>query len=189
MLAIRREDFCWPGTEAEAYADSPLPLGGTGQTISAPHMVAMMLEALKLRPGDRVLEVGAGSGYNAACMTHMVGKKGKVLSVELRPDLAEFARKNVKRAGCVDVLQVMQGDGSRGWPQGVSAELYDRITLTAATRNVAMELVAQVRIGGIILAPLGDHWVQLLTRLVKGKDGLMEREVLCECVFVPLLTP
>src|SRR5271157_1070094 len=95
FMSVKRELFVWPGTEEQAYFDMPLALGDTGQTISAPHMVVIMLEALRPKPGDVILEVGTGSGYNAALLAEMVappdGRRGKVVSLERVPQLLDFA--------------------------------------------------------------------------------------------------
>src|SRR3989442_203426 len=116
ILSSPRELFVWEGYRDEAYADWPLPLGRTGQTISAPHMVVMMLEELDLRAGMKVLEIGSGSGWNAACIASIVGARGRGGSVELVEGLVEFARRNIAPAGLEKTVEDHQADGSKGWP-------------------------------------------------------------------------
>ncbi|HLQ03759.1 MAG TPA: hypothetical protein VK114_03075, partial [Nitrososphaerales archaeon] len=106
ILSSPRELFVWDGYRDEAYVDWPLPLGRTGQTISAPHMVTMMLEELDLRAGMRVLEIGSGSGWNAACIASIVGDRGRVVSVELIEELVEFATRNIRRAGLEKIVEI-----------------------------------------------------------------------------------
>src|SRR5207244_13290341 len=99
MLSTPRELFVWDGYRDEAYVDWPLPLGRTGQTISAPHMVVMMLEELELRAGMKVLEIGSGSGWTAACLDSIVGARGRVVSVDLIEMVVDFATRNIGRGG------------------------------------------------------------------------------------------
>lgn len=172
-----------PGREAVAYEDHPVAIGG-GQTISAPHMVAMMAEALDTRPGHRVLEVGAGSGYHAAVVAELVMPHGHVLSVERFEDLATQARKNLHHAGYgPERVEVVVGDGSLGWPGRAP---FDRIYLTCAAPRVPPPLLDQLAPDGILLAPVGDERQQDLLRVEKGPDGVREKS-LGACVFVPLV--
>jgi len=186
ILSVPRELFVWEGYENMAYADSPLPLGSTGQTISAPHMVAIMLEELDLEEGHTVLEVGCGSGYNAACISRIVGSRGRVVSVELNGELVQFSRRNLSRAGITNV-EVEQGDGSLGFPPMSGEEMYDRIAVTAAARRLPEQFVKQLKKGGLILIPLGEGPVQVLTKVRKGSDGRLSFRSVCDCVFVPLI--
>jgi len=186
MLRVPRELFVWPGTEDRAYDDVPLPLGGTGQTISAPHMVAIMLEELGVREGDSVLEVGSGSGYNAALLAELAGREGSVVSVERLPGLVEFARRNLARAGYADRVSVVLGDGSIGYPPRLARPLYDRIVVTASAPRIPHYLQAQLREGGVLLIPIGPPGYQVLTR-VRRVGGSFHREELMGCVFVPLV--
>jgi protein-L-isoaspartate(D-aspartate) O-methyltransferase len=186
MLRVPRELFVWPGTEHRAYEDVPLPLGDTGQTISAPHMVAIMLEALEVEPGNHVLEIGTGSGYNAALLAELVGRDGNVVSVERLPELVEFARSNLKRAGYLDRVEVVLGDGSLGYPPRYEGPLYDRVTITASAPRLPRYPMAQLRDGGILLVPLGPPGYQVLTR-VRRRGNSYSSEELLGCVFVPLV--
>ena len=187
MLSVPRELFVWEDYRDRAYIDAPLPLGRTGQTISAPHMVAMMLEELDLRKGLRVLEIGCGSGYNAACLAKIVGSAGRVVSLEVRDDLVESARKNLASSGLSEMVEIHSADGTCGWPVGSEDELYDRIVITAAARAIPPLLTRELRRGGILLVPLGEAPVQQLTKLRKSERGELTRKVICDCVFVPLI--
>ena len=190
FLSVPREGFVWPGSEGEAYLDMPLRLGDTGQTISAPHMVVIMLEALMLKPGQLVLEVGTGSGYNAALSYEMVAPegdiRGKVVSLERVPDLVDFARINLKRAGYSDEVEVVLSDGTLGYPSG-SKELYDRIVVTAAAPRIPRALKEQLKRGGVLLVPRGPFGYQKLIRVVRADIDRYSEEDLGGCVFVPLV--
>jgi protein-L-isoaspartate(D-aspartate) O-methyltransferase len=181
MRAVPREDFVPPGARKYAWEDHPLPIG-FGQTISAPHMYAIMLEAAQIREGDRVLEVGAGSGYGAALLSFLAGKKGRVVSVELVPELAKFADANVRKAGLE--AEVVAGDGAAGHGKGAP---YDRILVTAACGKVPPALVAQLKRGGRMLVPVGSIFQELM--LIE-KTGAGEKVTpLLPVQFVPLLSP
>jgi len=116
MLKVPREEFVWPDYRARAYEDSPLPLGKTGQTISAPHMVALMLEEMELQSEQSVLEIGTGSGYNISLIAEIVGNSGRIITVELDKSLAEFALNNLERTGYYNYVEVINADGSMGLP-------------------------------------------------------------------------
>lgn len=174
---IPREGFVGDSWRDYAYSDQPLDIG-SGQTISAPHMVAIMTELIKPEKSHLVLEIGAGSGYQAAILSRLVKK---VYSIELEHELAGLARENLKRAGIRNV-EVIQGDGSLGIP-GKSP--FDRIVVTCGSDKVYPAWREQAREGGIILSPVdeGDH--QRLMILRKGKGGFSAKKGL-SCVFVPL---
>ncbi len=182
METVPREHFV-PRTQRDAaYYDSPLSIG-EGQTISAPHMVAIMLEALDLREGHRVLEVGGGSGYHAALAAAVVGPEGEVYSVERLSRLAERARANLKAAGYEDEVTVIVGDGSLGWP---AKSPYDRIFVSCGAPQVPPPLLDQLGPGGKLLIPVGGRWAQRLLRFDRQKRGFKERDF-GGCVFVPLI--
>jgi protein-L-isoaspartate(D-aspartate) O-methyltransferase len=149
-------------------------------------MVALMLEELQLLPGQRVLEVGCGSGYNAACIATMLGQTGRLISLEVNQELVEFARANVAKLGLETRIEIHQADGSLGWPPREKREHYDRIAVTAATPEIPKSLVEQLTREGILLVPLGGAPVQVLTRVKKDSDGKIQTESVCDCVFVPL---
>lgn len=177
---VKREDFIEPDFSSSAYVDTPLPIPG-GQTTSAPHMYAIMLELARLKGGEKILEVGTGSGYNAALMAEMAGKKGKIISIEFDPYLTKFAKKNLEKGEYNNVI-VLEGDGSKGYKKG---KPYDLIIVTCATPEIYREWKDQLKTGGIILAPLGSGYWQELVLLRKTRNGLAE-EKHGGCVFVPL---
>lgn len=180
ILAIKREEFVPANMKKYAYSDTPLEIG-YGQTISAPHMVALMCEELELDKGMKVLEVGAGSGYHAAVISKIVGDEGRVYTIERVPELVEFARKNLQKAGITNV-EVIEGDGSLGLPEYAP---FDRILVTCSAPDIPRPLIEQLKDGGIILIPIG----RTLSILVKGikRGGRLERKNICECAFVPLI--
>ncbi len=187
LLSVPREEFVPEAYRDMAYNDHPLPIG-YGQTISAIHMVAIMTEALDPEPGDKVLEVGTGSGYQAAVLAEIVGKmdpsrRGHVYTIERIPELAEFARKNLERTGYSEYVAVIVGDGTLGYPDEAP---YDRIIVTAASPDIPEPLIEQLKDGGRIVIPVGDLWFQRLV-IADKKDGELVRRYGIECVFVPLV--
>jgi len=164
----------------EAYVDTPLPIGH-GQTISAPHMVAIMCELLDLKEGDKVLEVGTGCGYHAAVVAEIVGKKSKVVSIEYIPELAERARTILKALG-YDNVEVIVGDGSKGYENEAP---YDKIYVTAAAPDIPKPLVDQLKPGGKMVIPVGDS-VQWLIIVEKDKEGNVRKRNWGSVRFVPL---
>lgn len=165
MRAIPRHEFVPPDRRGSAYADRPLPIGN-GQTISAPHMVAIMTDVLAPAPGERILEIGTGCGYHAAVTAEVVGAEN-VYSVEYHGDLAEDARRVLEDIGYGEA-SVRIGDGREGWPKHAP---YDAVYLTCAPADFPDRLVEQVKEGGRILGPLGTG----RQRLVLGRkqdDGL-----------------
>lgn len=193
FLKVPRELFVWPGFEEEAYFDSPLPLGNTGQTISAPHMCAYLIEELELKPGQIVLEIGSGSGYQAALIAECIASSeikkdmwGHIYTIEINRELVDFAKKNLKECGYEDKIDVIWGDGSLGWPPLNKEERYDRILLTAAAPEIPSPLIKQLRKGGILIAPLGRGFFQDLIKLVKQEDGTVIKKYLIKVAFVPL---
>lgn len=180
---VPRHLFVPKGHRKEAYADKPLRIG-EGQTISAPHMVAIMLEAADLGPGQRVLEVGTGSGYHAACTWTLIAPDGRLFTVERHRSLAEEAAANLKAAGFGEGIEVRVGDGTRGLPD---AAPFDRVYVTAAAPEVPGPLTEQLSPdGGVLLVPVGDRSHQRLLRVHRTGDGF-RREDLGGCAFVPLM--
>jgi protein-L-isoaspartate(D-aspartate) O-methyltransferase len=177
LRAVPRHEFVPDGNRRRAYEDTPLPIG-TGQTISAPHMVAIMTDLLALDAGDRVLEIGTGCGYHAAVVSEIVGP-GNVYSVEYHADLARESRERLARLG-YDV-HVRQGDGHEGWPEHAP---YDGAYLTCAPQTVPEAIVEQVRTGGRVVAPEGKR-VQTLVVLRPTGRGV-ERETHGRVRFVPM---
>ena len=182
MERVPRHEFLPSELRDQAYVDSPLPIG-MGQTISAPHMVGIMLQALELRPGHNVLEIGAGSGYHAALMGEMVRPGGKVYTVERLESLGRKAAEAIERLSYDDVVEVVIADGSMGLPEHAP---YDRITVAAAAPEVPRPLEEQLADGGRMLVPVGGYGYQDLTLVTRQGDRL-ERTGLGSVVFVPLI--
>ncbi|MGC2333125.1 MAG: protein-L-isoaspartate(D-aspartate) O-methyltransferase [Candidatus Acidiferrales bacterium] len=178
MEAVPRHLFVPAEWTRGAYADEPLPIG-QGQTISQPFMVAAMAEALSLAGHERVLEVGCGSGYQAAVLSRL---SREVIAVERQPGLAASARERLGRLGYANVI-VEDGDGSVGWPASAP---YDAILVTAAAPEVPRPLIDQLAEGGRLVIPVGGSKHQELLRIVKRGDRTIENS-LCSCRFVPLL--
>ena len=181
MLRVPRHLFVPPNVRGEAYVDTPLPIE-SGQTISAPHMVAIMCDLLDLREGLKVLEVGTGSGYNAAVMAELVGSTGHVYSVERMAPLAEFAKKNLKDVGYTNVT-VMLEDGSGG---DLDHSPYDRICVTCAAPDIPQPLIEQLKPGGLMVIPVGTSFQQLYL-VKKDLDGTVHKETKGGVIFVPLI--
>ncbi|MGD0403547.1 MAG: protein-L-isoaspartate(D-aspartate) O-methyltransferase [Candidatus Acidiferrales bacterium] len=186
MMDVPRHLFVAHDQVGQAYADEPLPIGA-GQTISQPFMVAAMSEALALEGSERVLEVGAGSGYQAAVLSRLARE---VIAVESQPALAAAARERLSRLGYSNV-RVEEGDGSMGWPavnssDGPPAAQYEAILVSAAAPAVPPPLVEQLAEGGRLLIPVGSSERQELLRIVKRK-GRTTQQSLYACRFVPLL--
>ncbi len=177
---VPREEFVGAEYRAQAYGDHPLPIG-SGQTISQPYIVALMIEAARIGAGDRVLEVGAGSGYAAAVM----GELGaQVVAIERKPELAAAARDRLERLGYGNV-RIVEGDGSCGWPDGAP---YDAILAAASGSHVPTPLIEQLAPGGRLVMPVGGQlWAQKLVKLTKLPDGRTGRESLGKVRFVPLI--
>jgi len=177
MGAVPRERFVPEHLAGRAYDDGALPLT-EGQTISQPYVVAAMAEAAELSPGDRGLEVGTGSGYGAAVLAAC---GASVVTIERHPSLAASARALV--AEVAPSVEVVEGDGSLGWPEGAP---YDAIVVTAGGPSVPESLVAQLVDGGRLVMPVGRKGHQQLTRLVRSGDDVIE-ERLGAVAFVPLV--
>lgn len=175
-----RELFVPDRVRQMAYQDHPLPIGD-GQTISAPHMVAIMCDLLDLGEGMRVLDVGTGSGYHAAVMAKLVGPEGHVYSIERVATLVAFARKNLSEAG-IENVTVVEGDGSRGLPDHAP---FDRINVAATAPKVPEPLQAQLKVGGKLVIPVGTCYQELLL-VVRTEEGF-EMEQHGGVVFVPLI--
>jgi len=182
MRRVPREEFLPAELREEAYLDSPLPIG-EGQTISAPHMVAIMAENLDLKPGQKILEVGAGSGYHAAVCAEVIAPDGHIYSIERITSLASFAEGNLRRTGYAKLVTVILGDGSKGFPDHAP---YDRIFVAAGAPDIPSPLTAQLAQGGKLLVPVGTRWYQDLIKVTR-KGAKLEKENLGGCVFVPLL--
>jgi len=178
MLEIPRHLFIPPPYDRAAYDDNPLPIGN-GQTISQPYIVALMTELLHLKPTDNVLEIGAGSGYQAAIISRLVRK---LTTIERIAAIAELARTNLKSLG-IDNVVVFEGDGTTGYPKNAP---YKGIIITAATPTVPQPLIDQLADGGTLVAPVGGRDVQdLITIHKQGRSVIQESHGGVR--FVPLI--
>jgi protein-L-isoaspartate(D-aspartate) O-methyltransferase len=179
MDAVPREAFVLPAFAATAYADQAMPIA-CGQTISQPYVVAYMTEQLEVKRDHRVLEIGTGSGYQAAILSQLAGE---VYTIERYRTLADRARETLERHGCLNVT-VIAGDGLKGVPEHAP---YDRIIVTAAAESIPQALVEQLAEGGMMVLPLGRHdGAQRIVKLTRGKDGMTQQDLIW-VRFVPLL--
>lgn len=178
MRKVPRHRFLDPLYEGRAYDDHALPIG-EGQTISQPYMVALMTELLEIRPEDRVLEIGTGSGYQTAILAELCRW---VYSVERVEPLASAAERLLTELGYANVT-IHVGDGSQGWKDHAP---YDGILVTAGAPGIPHPLVDQLVMGGRLVIPVGDRTAQVLYRVVKEPGGI-RRETTTGCVFVPLI--
>ena len=179
MVRTPRHEFVPEALRHLAYANRPLAIG-YGQTISQPYVVALMTDALALKPGDRVLEVGTGSGYQAAVLAGLVER---VFTIEIIRDLGEAAAARLARLG-YDSVRVRVGDGYFGWPDQAP---FDAIIITAAATHVPPPLIQQLKPGGRIVIPVGHQfWVQYLTLVDKDPDGRVTLRQTLPVRFVPL---
>ena len=180
FAAVPREEFVAPEHASLAYGDHPLPIAA-GQTISQPYIVALMIDAAEIQPGDHVLEVGAGSGY-AACVIGQVA--ARVTAIERHPELARAARERAKRLGYGNV-RIIEGDGTIGSPEDAP---FGAILAAASGRDVPRTLLDQLAEGGRLVMPLGAPGaIQQLVKIVKEPGGGTIREELGAVRFVPLI--
>jgi len=178
--AVPREAFLSKDYADLAYGDHPLPIEA-GQTISQPYIVALMIQSAEIKPGDRVLEVGAGSGYAAAVMSRIAGQ---VVAIERQPDLVKVAQERMQRLG-YDNVRLVEGDGTRGWEAEAP---YDAIVAAASGSHVPPAWVKQLTEGGRIVMPVGEpNWIQKLIKVTKGPAGNLITEDLGGVRFVPLI--
>lgn len=179
--AIKRVDFLPENVKDLAELNEALPIGW-GQTISQPLVVAFMLELLKPEKGDKILDVGSGSGWTSALLAHIVGKEGKIIAIEIIPELTEFGKKNVKKYNFVEkgIVKFVCADGSRGYENEAP---FDKILASASARQVPKAWKEQLKIGGRIVTPIGSSiWLFL-----KKSDKEFEGTEYPGFVFVPLI--
>lgn len=180
FLEVPREAFVSPGYSHLAYGDHPLPIDA-GQTISQPYIVALMIEAAGIKAGDKVLEVGAGSGYAAAVIGRI---SAQVVAIERQHDLVETARKRLERLGYGNVT-IVEGDGTMGCAEEAP---FNAILAAASGSHVPQPWIDQLEEGGCIVMPIGQPgWVQELIKVTKGPGGRLVRENLGGVRFVPLV--
>ena len=177
---VPREQFLSDDYAELAYGDHPLPIEA-GQTISQPYIVALMIHAAEVKCGDRVLEVGAGSGYAAAVISRVASK---VIAIERQPDLVAVAQERMQRLG-YDNVHIVEGDGTRGWEAEAP---YDAIIAAASGSHVPQQWIRQLADGGRIVMPVGEpKWVQKLIKVTRGPAGNFITEDLGGVRFVPLI--
>ncbi|MEM0372121.1 MAG: protein-L-isoaspartate(D-aspartate) O-methyltransferase [Ignisphaera sp.] len=186
FLSIPREYYVPEHLREYAYQDTPLPIG-SGQTISAPHMVAIMTEELMVEPNHKILEIGTGSGYQASILANIVSKGcGHVYTIERIPELAQNALINISKAvpHLLEYITIYVGDGSKGLQEFAP---YDRIIVTAAAPRIPEPLVNQLALEGVMVIPVGNRYEQYLTIVTKDRRGDVSIRHTISCVFVPLL--
>jgi protein-L-isoaspartate(D-aspartate) O-methyltransferase len=180
LAKVERHRFVPAGQQSLAYRNHPLPIG-SGQTISQPYIVALSTDLVAPQPGQRVLEIGTGSGYQAAMLAEIVSK---VYSIELVPSLGKEAAERLRTLGYANV-EVRIGDGYAGWPEQAP---FDSIVVTAAAPRVPEALVEQLKPGGRMVIPVGaSHEAQELLLIVKRADGSVEKRSVLLVRFVPLI--
>ena len=177
MAKVPREEFVPPDARAVSYEDGPLPIGH-GQTISQPYIVAFMTEKLQPKPNDRVLEVGTGSGYQAAILAELVAQ---IYTIEIVESLSKNAEATLQRLGYKNV-HVKVGDGYKGWPEEGP---FDAIIVTCAPDHVPQQLTDQLKDGGRMIIPVGERFAQELYLLEK-KDGRLRESAVLPVRFVPM---
>jgi protein-L-isoaspartate(D-aspartate) O-methyltransferase len=178
--SVPREAFISSNRAHLAYGDHPLPIEAN-QTISQPYIVALMIEAAAIKPGDKVLEVGSGSGYAAALISLIASK---VIGIERQPELVEIAADRMRRLG-YDNVAIVEGDGTRGWPDEAP---FDAILVAASGSHVPGSLIEQLAPDGRLVMPIGEPgWVQELVKVTKQEDGILKQENLGGVRFVPLI--
>lgn len=184
MLKVPREEFMPPENRQYAYMDQPLPIG-EGQTISAPHMVAIICEKLDLEKGMKILEIGAGFGYNAAVVAEIIGPEGHLFTTERIESLAKTAEENLKRTGYDKCVTVLHRDGTNGYQDEAP---YDRIYATASAPKVPEPLKKQLKVGGRLLTPVGSsNYFQELVCLVRESEEEFKTHNLGGVAFVPMI--
>jgi protein-L-isoaspartate(D-aspartate) O-methyltransferase len=178
MATVPRHEFVPENQRRKAYENRPLPIG-RGQTISQPYIVALMTDLLEPQPGDRVLEIGTGSGYQAAVLSHLVSQ---VYSMEIIAELGKESRQRMQRLG-YENISIRIEDGYNGWPEEAP---FDSIIVTAAISHIPPPLVSQLKPGGRMVIPVGTRFqTQYLTLVEKDLDGGVTTRQLIPVIFVP----
>ena len=187
MIKVKREMFGLSGYQANAYQDIPLPIPPVDEdtaTISAPTVHAMMLEGLRLKKGEKVVEIGCGSGIMLAYMKEIVGKTGEVFGVEIQKSTYDFAKESLKKCEYDKKVKLILGDGSIGLKEHAP---FDKILISAAAPSLPEPIRRQVRVGGIIVAVIGtSRFNQELVQFEKNDDDTFSKRNLGSVIFVPL---
>ena len=178
---VDRKNFVPESIRNLAYEDAPLPLL-RGKTISQPTTVMIMTTALELKEGQKVFEIGTGSGYQAAIIAKITGEKGKVITTEVIPELVTFARQNLQKAGITNA-KVYEEDGSKGLKEEAP---FDRVIITAACKEIPKPVLEQLKPEGVVVAPIGNAQEQSLVKGTKDKNGRLQIEVIGPFVFTPM---
>lgn len=181
MNKIDRKLFVPENLKKYAYDDIPLTIG-YGQTISAPHMVGIMCQELELKEGDKVLEIGTGSGYNAAVMSLLVGNLGRIYTIERIKELYEISKKRFEKLGLKNIIPIL-GDGKFGLKEFAP---FNQIVFTCYSKNIPEHLLDQLSNDGIILVPVGNEYIQILKKIRKTNGKIIVDDLL-NVRFVPLL--
>lgn len=182
FLANDRRNFVPPGESADAYADAPLPIP-KGQTISQPYTVAFMMELLAPQPGQKILDVGFGSGWTTAILASIIGPQGKVYGLEIVPELFEFGKNNVENAGRDNVELFLQS----GWDGLPEHAPFDRILVSATADQEPKKLKAQLAVGGRLVVPIGTPYSTAVTLFEKIHENKFNKKEFPGFIFVPLV--
>ncbi len=181
MLKVDRAKFVPNDYRVDAYSDYPIPIGFK-QTISAPSIVGLMTEVLDIQENDKILEIGCGSGYQAAILVE-IAIKGKIYTIERIPELIEITKEKLKN---YNNIKILHGDGYYGYKDEAP---YDKIIVTAAPVEIPGPLIEQLKIGGKMVIPVGGSYLQNLILAEKISQTKIKKTLLCECMFVPLISP
>jgi len=176
---VQREDFVLPEYKNYAYVNEPLPIG-FGQTISQPLTVAVMTEALEPKAGEKILEVGTGSGYQAALLAEIVGKEGEVITTEIVPELTIKAKEKLKKYKNITIVEC---DGSKGYKPKAP---YDKIIVTASAPTIPEPLINQLKLNGRMVIPVGNE-MYVVDKVKKNRKEIIEKTMIGYYVFVPLV--
>ncbi len=181
MLKVDRANFVPNDYMADAYFDYPIPIGFK-QTISAPSIVGLMTEVLDIKEDDKILEIGCGSGYQAAILAE-IAIKGKIYTIERIPEFIEITKEKLKN---YNNIKILPGDGYYGYKEEAP---YDKIIVTAAPVEIPGPLIEQLKTGGKMVIPVGGSYLQNLILVEKISLTKIKKTLLCECMFVPLISP
>ncbi|MDI6730691.1 MAG: protein-L-isoaspartate O-methyltransferase [Candidatus Altarchaeum sp.] len=181
MLKVDRANFVPKENMADAYSDYPLHIGFK-QTISAPSIVGLMTEVLDIQENDKILEIGCGSGYQAAILAE-IAIKGKIYTIERISELIEITKEKLKN---YNNIKILPGDGYYGYKEEAP---YDKIIVTAAPVEIPTPLIEQLKTGGKMVIPIGGSYLQNLMLVEKISRTKIKKTLLCECMFVPLISP